>query len=181
MLRYPQAFPWGKVPRYEADEGNLYYKTKRDNIPFIVCQICSPCSGGRQAPSPTRIKFYEKPKRVSPTVEFRYPPAFPRGKIFHLSAGQISLRSNFTRRRRISLRRSRHGPPSPKGRLTDTEAVSFSLLLLLARSATHAEGVTLFCSLSTVHEKISHGRTKGLPYNFMRPKAQLNPFSNENE
>ena len=32
---------------------------------------------------------------------------------------------------------------------TDTEAVSLSLLFLLARSATHAEGVTLFCPLST--------------------------------
>ena len=39
------------------------------------------------------------------------------------------------------------GPPSPKGRPTDTEAISFSLLFFLARSATHAEGVTL----STVH------------------------------
>ena len=41
MLRYPSAFPWGKVPRYEADEGNLYRKTKRENIPFIVYQICN--------------------------------------------------------------------------------------------------------------------------------------------
>ena len=56
------------------------------------------------------------------------------------------------------------GAAARRGRLTDTEAISFSLLLLLARSATHAEGVTLFCSLSTVHEKISHGRSKPLPY-----------------
>ena len=45
------------------------------------------------------------------------------------------------------------GAAARRGRLTDTEAISFSLLLLLARSATHAEGVTLFCSLSIVHEK----------------------------
>ena len=40
------------------------------------------------------------------------------------------------------------------GRLTDTEAISFSLLLLLARCATHAEGVsltTVHCPLTTVH------------------------------
>ena len=43
------------------------------------------------------------------------------------------------------------GAAARRGRLTDTEAISFSLLLLLARSATHAEGVTLFCPLSSVH------------------------------
>ena len=61
--------------------------------------------------------------------------------------------------------------PSPKGRLTDTEAVSFSLLLLLARSATHAEGVTLFCPLFTVHEKryLTGGRQAPSPtmYQFL--------------
>ena len=41
--------------------------------------------------------------------------------------------------------------PSPKGRLTDTEAVLVSILLLLARSATHAKGVALFCPLTTDH------------------------------
>ena len=34
---------------------------------------------------------------------------------------------------------------------TDTEAISLFSLLLLARSATHAEGVTLFCPLTTDH------------------------------
>ena len=33
--------------------------------------------------SHTRIKFYEKPKRVSPTIKYRYPSAFPRGKGDH--------------------------------------------------------------------------------------------------
>ena len=39
-----------------------------------------------------------------------------------------------------------------RGRLPDTAAISFSLLLLLARSATHADGVTLStvpCPLTT--------------------------------
>ena len=38
---------------------------------------------------------------------------------------------------------------------TDTEAISVSLLFLLARSATHAEGVSLFCSLTTDHCSLS--------------------------
>ena len=88
---------------------------------------------------------------------------FPSGKIFHLSVGQISLRSNFTRRRRISLRRSRRGPPSPEGRLTDTEAFSSSLLFFprgsrYSRRRRYSFLYTVHCS----RKKISHGRSKGL-------------------
>ena len=77
---------------------------------------------------------------------------------FHCAAGTISLYVKFVGFPVwLSGVGFPHPPrtsaPSPKGRLTDTEAISSSLLLLLARSATHAEGVTLFCSLSTVHEK----------------------------
>ena len=32
---------WGKGDHVVVDEGNLYRKTKRDNIPFIVYQICN--------------------------------------------------------------------------------------------------------------------------------------------
>ena len=49
------------------------------------------------------------------------------------------------------------GAAARRGRLTDTEAISFSLLLLLARSATHAEGVTLFYPLTTVFSYGSGG------------------------
>ena len=32
---------YGPVGHVVVDEGNLYRKTKRDNIPFIVYQICN--------------------------------------------------------------------------------------------------------------------------------------------
>ena len=37
---YPSAFPWGKVPRYEADEGNLYNKSKREKVQALLLMNC---------------------------------------------------------------------------------------------------------------------------------------------
>ena len=33
--RYPSAFPWGKGDRVAVDEGNLYHKSKRDNVKIL--------------------------------------------------------------------------------------------------------------------------------------------------
>ena len=40
LPRYPSAFPWGKVPRYEADEGNLYNKSKREKVQALLLMNC---------------------------------------------------------------------------------------------------------------------------------------------
>ena len=64
-----------------VNKSDIAIKTKDEQESEIASVSVSLPTASRR--SHTRIKFYEKPKRVSPTIEFRYPSAFPWGKGDH--------------------------------------------------------------------------------------------------